>query len=232
MSRLISLSSTSKILCIGRFRGRLLSKIGGCRDERSGSECIPLPPPSEQRHPDYKAASFSDFALDGNLAAHQFAEFLAERQSQPGAAVFAGAGVVGDCEFLKKVRDLIRSDADTGVDDMDHKLITRSIQLALCNKLYLAVVSELYRVIKQLPGHIAEFADVTEGRSEIGSYCTENLVSAILGCRPRYVDNLAEQFGQISLLQVQFHLAWLDLRQVEYLVNELEQMLAGAVNLV
>src|SRR3981189_3960697 len=103
MSRLISLSSTSRILCIGRFR----SKIGSCRGERRGRKYIPLRPSTEQRHPDRKAASFSELALDENLAAHQLAELLAERQSQSGATIFAGARVIGDCEFFKKIGDLI-----------------------------------------------------------------------------------------------------------------------------
>src|SRR3981081_2667153 len=104
MSRLISLSSTSRILCIGRFR----SKIGSCRSERRGSKCIPLRSSTEQRHPDRKAASFSEFALDENLAAHQLAGLLAECQSQSGATVFAGAvGIAGD-KFLQAVPNLIR----------------------------------------------------------------------------------------------------------------------------
>src|SRR3979411_2322609 len=108
MSRLISLSSTSRILCIGRFR----SKIGSCRDERRGSKCIPLRLSTEQRHPDRKAASFSELALDENLATHQLAELLAERQSQSGATVFAGAGVIGARKFLEEVGDVIWNDTD------------------------------------------------------------------------------------------------------------------------
>src|SRR6202171_6615458 len=98
MSRLISLSSTSRILCIGRFR----SKIGSCRDERRGSKCIPLRPSTEQRHPDRKAASFSELALDENLAAHQLAEVVAERQSERGAAGFAGGGIGGARAFFEQ----------------------------------------------------------------------------------------------------------------------------------
>src|SRR5450432_2520483 len=103
MSRLISLSSTSRILCIGRFQ----SRIGSCRDERRGCQCVALPPSTDQRDPDRKAASHSECAVDENLAAHQLAELLAERQSQSGATVFAGAGVIGDCEFFEEVGDLI-----------------------------------------------------------------------------------------------------------------------------
>src|ERR1700730_13660018 len=103
MSRLISLSSTSRILCTGRFQ----SKIGRCRDERRGRVDISVPPPGEERHPDRKPAAVSDVAFDQNLAAHQLAELLAERQSQPSAAVFAGAGIVCDSKFLEDGRDLI-----------------------------------------------------------------------------------------------------------------------------
>src|SRR5260370_40115433 len=103
--------------------------------------------------------------------------------------------------------------------------------MGVWNKLDLAIPGELSRVIKQMSGHIAEFAGVAKGRSEIRSDGAENLVSVILGRRSRRLDNLAKQFGQISFLQVQFHFTRLDLRQVEYLVNELEQLLAGAVTL-
>src|SRR3981189_112050 len=102
MSRLISLSSTSRILCTGRFQ----SKIGGGGDERRGCQCIPLPPSSEQRHPDRKAAFRSEVALDEHTP-HQLAELLAKRQPQPGTTVFAGAGVIGDCKFFEEVGDLI-----------------------------------------------------------------------------------------------------------------------------
>ena len=62
---------------------------------------------------------------------------------------------------------MIRSNADTRVDDINHKIITWSIWLALRDKLDLAVVSELYSVIKQLTDHIAELVGVAEARSKI-----------------------------------------------------------------
>src|SRR4051812_37013886 len=102
MSRLISLSSTSKILCIGPSHRGLQRQIGDCRDERRGSECILLPPPRAQRHPDGEPAAFPEFAFNENLAAHQLDEFLTQRQSQSGAAILARARVVDDGEFLEK----------------------------------------------------------------------------------------------------------------------------------
>src|ERR1700690_1301729 len=162
------------------------------RNERRGIEYVLLVPADQQRHPDCESTSFSELALDGNLPAHQLAEFLAECQSQPGPPVLAGAGVVDDGEFFEKPGDLIRSNADTRVYDMDHKIITGSIELSLRDKLDLALMSELYSVIKQLTDHIAELASVTEGRSKIWSDSAAKLIPALLGRRPHYVDDLAE----------------------------------------
>src|SRR6202048_3628008 len=75
-SRLISLSSTNRILYIGHLRIRWDGNVGCRRNEGRRTECIPLPPASEQRHPDRKAAATSDLTVDVNLTAHKLAELL------------------------------------------------------------------------------------------------------------------------------------------------------------
>src|SRR5579863_8089305 len=102
MSRFISLSSTSKILCMMHIRNRLKRLF--LRHQRSGRMGIGPPAPCDQRHPDREAAALSERAVDRDLSTHQFAELLAERQPQPGAAVFAGAGIVRHGEFFEKMR--------------------------------------------------------------------------------------------------------------------------------
>ena len=81
---------------------------------------------------------------------------------------------------------------------MDHKIIAWSIQLALGDKLDLAVVSKFYRVIKQLAGHIAEFASITMGHAEIGSDRADDLVIHIvdtgIGIASDQIANLFEKF--------------------------------------
>src|ERR1017187_3234224 len=102
-----------------------------------------------ERDANRKAASLSDAAFHENIAAHQPAKLLAERQSKSGAAVFACARVVGDGEFLEKARDLVRSDSDAGIDNVDHKFIRSVARQAFRNKFNPAVLRELHGVIDQ-----------------------------------------------------------------------------------
>src|SRR5579872_3959387 len=119
MSRFISLSSTSRILCIGHFLGELQCNVGSGRNKRRGGELIRPSPARYQWNSDCEAAALSKLALDRDFTARQPAQFLAERQSKSSAAVLAGAGVVSDGKFLKEVRDQIRSDTDSRIDDID-----------------------------------------------------------------------------------------------------------------
>src|SRR5579872_5175184 len=167
MSRFISLSSTSRILCIGHFLGELQCNVGSSRNKRGGGEQIRPSPARDQRHSDREAAAFSKLALDRDLTAHQPAKFLAERQSKPSAAVLAGAGVVSDGEFLKEIRDQIWSDTDSRIDHVDDEFLTRRTMLTFGDQFNFAVLRELRCVIEQLSGHILEPARVAQGRAEV-----------------------------------------------------------------
>ena len=65
------------------------------------------------------------------------------------------------------MRDLIGSDADTSVDNVDHQLIVISIDDAFRSQFHSSVLRKLGRVIEQLADHILELAGVAKGRSEI-----------------------------------------------------------------
>ena len=71
--------------------------------------------------------------------------------------------------FSNRLRDLIRRDTDAGVDDVDHEIVAKFVDLTLGDDLNLAVVREFHRVIQQLTRHVAEFAGIAKGRSKIRS---------------------------------------------------------------
>src|SRR5262245_17197257 len=101
MSRFISLSSTSRILCIGDSGRHGQNRVGEVGNERRRQVKVGLSPTLHERHADREAAALSEFAFHGDFAAHQLAKPLAERQSKPSTAILAGAGVVGDAEFIE-----------------------------------------------------------------------------------------------------------------------------------
>jgi len=130
------------------FLGELQRNVGSGRNKRGGGKLIGPSPTRDQRNSDREAAALSKLALDRDLTAHQSAQFLAERQSKPGAAVLARAGVVSDGEFLEQIRDQIRSDADSRVYHIDDEFLTCSTGLTSGDELNFAALGELRRVIE------------------------------------------------------------------------------------
>src|SRR6185437_15497508 len=167
MSRFISLSSTSRILCMGRFPSGFGCNALDPRHERSGAIHVGLSPACNQGHPDREAASFSEFAVDDNLAAHQPAQLLAEGQTEPRSAVLAGARIVGDGEFLEQICDLVGRNANTGVDDIDHKLVADIAALSPRSEFDPSLVSEFCRIVEQLTDHVLEPARIAKGDAQV-----------------------------------------------------------------
>src|ERR1700733_3874203 len=114
------------------------------------------PAARDQRYSDREAAALAERAFCRNLSTHQFAELLAECQTQSGSAVFAGAGIVRHGEFFEKMSDLIRRNSDAGVDDVNHELVAIFEQDTIGNELDLAVLGEFGGVIQQLARHVLE----------------------------------------------------------------------------
>jgi hypothetical protein len=61
-------------------------------------------------------------AFHPDAAAHEFDQVLADGQSQPGAAVFAGGGGIGLAEALEHLAALLGCHADAGVFDPEVQL--------------------------------------------------------------------------------------------------------------
>src|SRR5450631_238820 len=147
-----------------------------------------------------KATSSSDRAFHFEVAAHQPAECLTERQAQSGAAIFTCARIVDDREFLENARDSVRTYSDAGIDDVDHQFIGAVARLAFCNKFNPAVLGKLHGVIYQLCEHISKFAAIAEWISDIGVDFAGNRTSVFRRGRLCFTRNLIEQISQSSFL--------------------------------
>src|SRR5215472_7503316 len=169
MSRFISLSSTSKILCMGGFRGGVQGVLVGFRHQRGSAVGVRLAPARGHRHPYGEAASLSEFALYDNFATHQLAQLLTERQAESCPTVLAGAGIVCDGKFLEKMRNLRGRNADAVVYHVDHELIAGIGCRSGSDELDSSALGELRRVVEQLSDHALEPACITKGKTEIRS---------------------------------------------------------------
>ena len=72
-----------------------------------------------QRNAEPERRALAGPAVHADLAAHQLHESLADRQSQPRAAVLAGRGRIGLGERLEEPVDAVGGNADAGVGDFE-----------------------------------------------------------------------------------------------------------------
>src|ERR1700743_3991989 len=84
-------------------------------------------------HANREARALADFALDGNAAAHQRAQLLAEREAKAGSAVFAGGRAVGLTEILKQPSNVGFGDTDSRILNLDLDPVT-SLALAALHR--------------------------------------------------------------------------------------------------
>ena len=172
------------------------------------------------------------FALDGDVAAHHPAEPAAERQAEAGAAVLARGGGVGLGESLEELCELLGGHADAGVAHAeDHEVpavrgLARHGQGDGSPSVNLhALLSRLKRAWRTFV-RSACIAPVSSGQrtsSRFAFFAASGWITAAMSL---------DQAGHVEALEVQLHLAGLDLGEVEDVVDELEQMLAGRVDLL
>ena len=65
-----------------------------------------------------KRSALADRARDRDIAAHQLAEVVADRQSQPAAAILACSRGIALSERLKQAPHLLGADANAGVGNL------------------------------------------------------------------------------------------------------------------
>ena len=70
-------------------------------------------------HPNGKARTLAELADHGDIAAHQPAKLLAERQSEARAAILARCRAFSLAKVLEKIDEVLRTDADAGISYRD-----------------------------------------------------------------------------------------------------------------
>ena len=102
-------------------------------------------------------AALSRFALDTDDAAHLLHQPLADRQPQPGAAVFARGGAVGLMKRLEQAGDFIRRHADAAVLHFDQQHTGRGVLFLQANAhRHRAFLGELDGIADEIEQHLAQ----------------------------------------------------------------------------
>ena len=194
-----------------------------------------------QRQVQRERAALAVDAGQPDLAAEQHGQLAADRQAQAGAAVLARGAGVGLLEGLEDQPLLLRRDADAGVLDREgdhllrlaeHRMVGAPALVARptrtstwpCAVNLTALDSRFFRICCRRFGSLS-----IDARQVVGELDVEGQVLGLGHVAEVAVDGVA-QAGEGDLLDLDRDRAGLDLRQVEDVVDQVQQVGAGGVD--
>ena len=169
--------------------------------------------------------------VDRDVAAEQLAELPGDRQAEAGAAVFLGRRRIGLAERLEQPAELLLGHADAGVGDgkPHHRPIGFE---ALRHQGQPAVLGELAAVAENIEQALLELGAVGAHAAEVFGRPNFERIAVLLGQRDDERAHLFEQRHDFDVFEKDVHLAGFDLRQIENVVDQAEQVPAGAFDLL
>src|ERR1700680_3347534 len=105
---------------------------------------------------DGEARSTTEFAFDGDIAAHHATEILAERETKAGPAIFAGGRRLGLIEVLEELLQIVRAYSNAGVADRDSDPVFRIALLTGDLKGHPSILGEFSRVAQKIQDRLAQ----------------------------------------------------------------------------
>ncbi len=175
-----------------------------------------------------KRAALPRHAVDADRTAQQRRQIPRDRQAKAGATVLAVGGAVRLTERLENTFLLICSDTDTGVLDAEGDVIVRLRGNGQADR---AVLSELDRVGQQVLDHLLQTLTVGEQQAR----CVRLNLDAegeFLVRRQRFEHRAqaVDQSIDTGVFGNHFKFAGLDLGNVENVVDQVEQIVAGRID--
>ena len=188
---------------------------------------------ARQGNAEMEAAALSRRAVDADHAAHGAHQLLRNRQAQPGAAVQARGAAVGLAEGVEQALLLLGADAHAAVADGEPQAVPVRPRLPRYLHHDLAARGELEGIAHQVDQHLAQAQRIAGQAHRHVRVGPGHQLQAFFRRAPRkQVHHLVEHIRQVERHAFQRQLARLDLGKVQDVVDDAQQILAGAVDLV
>ncbi len=169
-------------------------------------------------------------ALDLDAPAHRHRQFLADRQAQAATALaHRGARPVALLEALEQPRLLFDADARAGVGDLDAQPV--AVLRRRDRQRNRTAAGELDRVAEQVQQDLPHPQRIALHRGRAGHGVVQiEAQPARLRQRRHQVDHFGDQRLQCERLRLQAQAPGLDPRQVQRVVDQVQQVRAGAAD--
>ena len=189
--------------------------------------------PDRQLDLEVEAAAAALRAVQPQPAAHQAHQALADRQAQPGAAEAARGRGLGLREAAEDALLILGRDADARIA---HRHLQRHRFGATLHHLHrdhhLALRGELDRVAAQIDQHLLQAQRVADQhRRQLRVDVEQHLDLLARGAGRQDHGEVAQQLIGSEGVQVQRHLAGLDLGEIQDVVQQTQQRTRGALGL-
>ena len=178
-------------------------------------------------------AAHARLAAHAHLAAHQLRQLLADGQAEAGAAMFARGGGVGLLERLEQAVDFQLREADAAVAHFEAQQATAGVGHHLAHAhVDAALFAELDGVVGVVDQHLPQAQRIAAQHARQRRVEFEDQFQLAADRPGRYqcregLDHVVE--CEIDLLDIE--LAGLDLRDVEDVVDDAQQVFAGEADL-
>ena len=172
-----------------------------------------------------EGGTLARLAVQRDLPPHHGHQPLADGQAQAGTAEAAGGGGLPLRETVEDARLLLRRDANAGVLHLEAQVqqVAVARQLAPLQP-HVALGGELDGVAAQVDEHLFESHRIAHQHVGQGRVGVEHQGQRFVAQRAGQDDlQLAAQVGQAERHRVQFHLAGLDLGEVQDVVDDFQQ---------
>ena len=225
MNRWLSRPSSASRMRQSR-RGSGLPRRQGLRRARRwprwGAREGPRPPAGRDRCVNANVLPSPGWLRDGDVAAEEFGQALADRQAQSGAAEFAGGRGLGLLERPEKAVDLRGGHADARIDDLVHEPRLQSVAVGQADDdPHAAGFGELDGVADQVQQDLPQAGRI--GRYGFGQRSGEFQFQTkpLAACpHPHQRNHFGRDRRRRTGLPLDLEFSGLDLREVEDVVDD------------
>ncbi len=181
---------------------------------------------------DGEGRALARLAGDGDIAAQHGREMPGDGEAEPGAAVIARGRGVGLGEGLEQPAHLLVAHADAGILDREGEDRAAGSRLRLRHRQrHQSALGEFRGIAEQVDQALLQLHQIDMHGADIGRRHDLEIVAVLVHQRRHQHLHFGRELAEIDLLDMQVHAAGLDLGQIENVVDQPEQMLAGGLDL-
>ena len=180
------------------------------------------------RQLDREDAAFAGLAVDRDVAAHHLTEAARECEAQTGSAELSRRRRICLREGLKEPDDLLGTESDAGVGHAEHDPLAAVHGQSFGQNFDHAVVGEFRCIGNKIEQALTQFAQISVHEADVRRARNLERIAVLHNLHFDCRGNVGDQRRDVESLEVQLHLAGLDLREIEDVVDEDQQVLASS----